>query len=118
MKMKTARRVAAAAVAGAALISAAPASAADWFSQAYGVIAFSRGTHGQIAVSDTEVDGNPVYAEYYRRNGVGLESLFNYAGAGKTTYSNFDESHPITWMRGCVQFTLEPDYCGYVNQER
>ncbi|MFI8916425.1 hypothetical protein ACIGW4_33065 [Streptomyces sp. NPDC053513] len=117
MNIKTARRIAAATLVGAALISAAPASAADWFSSLDGVTAFSLGTHGQIAVSDTAVDGNPVYANYYRRNGSGVQRLWNYSGAGKTVFSNFDESHPVTWIEGCIHHNVGYPDCGPIRSE-
>ncbi|MEV8094495.1 hypothetical protein [Kitasatospora sp. NPDC085879] len=104
------RRILALLVSGAALTAAAPAFATDMDSYYAGVHAWSHGSNGQLAVSDTKADSQEVYANY-ARSGQGSGELRNSSGSGTTVYSGTDTAHYVTKIQACVAIDFFPDSC-------
>ncbi|MEU3396070.1 hypothetical protein [Streptomyces filamentosus] len=108
--MNLKQKVAVLTLTGAALFTATPAMAGDMYGKYGGAVAWSYGTNGSVAVSDTQADGDETYANYDRRYNSGYE-LRNKSGAGTTVYSSADTTNYVTRLRACQEVDFLPDGC-------
>lgn len=76
-----------------------------------GAYAWSHGTNGAVAISDTNGDSYAVYTLYDRKNNNGLR-LDNHDGNGSTKYSNMDTTNFVRKVTACINVPLNPDRCG------
>jgi hypothetical protein len=68
------------------------------------------GNTGKVAAQDTQKDGDPVKAQYYRRSDPNdYKTLWNHSGEGTIAYSA--DGSTIYQIRTCESRDLDPDVC-------
>ncbi|MGC4945665.1 MULTISPECIES: hypothetical protein [unclassified Streptomyces] len=64
---------------------------------------------GRVGLTDTQKDGDPVKAQYYRSGDSDYRTLWNHSGSGVSVYSA--DGATIKEIRTCESRNWDPDVC-------